>query len=562
MYCLKVKGLAGIDHAALDWSGIALLTGPNGAGKSSLCQAAAICLTGNLMVRGIKKKNRVIEAVREGEDAARILLEHADGATSVSLPEGEISGRGRPMQSSQIAAGVFRFSDLSARDRALWLNDLLSPSNPAISAELVKAGLDAAEAERYQKTIEVHGWDVAWVDAKHAAQKSKAAWELITGENWGSAKASGWVPEGLRMEVSLPDVDQTRDLVARRKAELEKMAGAEYLKAAQAHDLDRLVRSIPIIEEHIEMCKARRAARESSVAELLIADAALPQIEIDRGLGCPHGCAGRRLRLVEKQGVREIVAVIDTLGDDIPEKDRNSIIKKRRSILADIKSHNAGIARETAEINSDQENIRVAKKTVALLSRTGEDVSHEDIEQARQELARLEGVLAALRQRDDATGTQARIEAFVAVAALLAPEGLRRQALTKSLVQFNEDLSALYNDFAGEVMRIDDDMTIRAGGRTFELLSEGEKTSVDIAIQIVAAMTDGSDMVIIDKAEELEPSLRNKLLVVLHRHSLPAMVTRVVSTLGKAPDLAAKGVGMTFWIERGTACATTSHAVP
>ena len=67
------------------------------------------------------------------------------------------------------------------------------------------------------------------------------------------------------------------------------------------------------------------------------------------------------------------------------------------------------------------------------------------------------------------------------------------------------------------------------------------------------AQLDGSAMVVLDAADVLDGPTRSGLFALLEEAGLPALVCMTLSRREQLPDLAAAGLGASWWIEDGVA---------
>ena len=75
------------------------------------------------------------------------------------------------------------------------------------------------------------------------------------------------------------------------------------------------------------------------------------------------------------------------------------------------------------------------------------------------------------------------------------------------------------------------------------------------------ARLDNSAMVVIDAADVLDGTTRSGLFALLEDSGLPALVCMTLTRREQVPDLAAAGLGQSYWLEGGN-CTALSRAVP
>jgi hypothetical protein len=108
---------------------------------------------------------------------------------------------------------------------------------------------------------------------------------------------------------------------------------------------------------------------------------------------------------------------------------------------------------------------------------------------------------------------------------------------------------------------VDPDMAIAYGGRAHALLSTSEQYRVRAVLQLALARLDKSAMVVLDAADVLDGTTRSGLFQMLDQAGLPALVCMTLTRPAHVPDLAAAGLGASYWIEDGM-CRALAHHVP
>ena len=93
-------------------------------------------------------------------------------------------------------------------------------------------------------------------------------------------------------------------------------------------------------------------------------------------------------------------------------------------------------------------------------------------------------------------------------------------------------------------------------GLPYPLLSKSEQYRVRAVFQVAMAIIDGSDLVVLDEADILDGPTRSglfKMLDAATQEGLAALVCMTLSRRDQAPDLAAIGLGRSYWLEAGVA---------
>jgi hypothetical protein len=162
--------------------------------------------------------------------------------------------------------------------------------------------------------------------------------------------------------------------------------------------------------------------------------------------------------------------------------------------------------------------------------------------------------LSLFRQQREAENIQQRIVGNDRVLTILAPGGLRAKKLARVLDLFNSaQLAPLCAAAGWRAVTLDAEMTFAYGGRAYRRLSTSEQYRVRAVVAVAMARIDGSDMVVLDAADVLDGTTRSGLFALLDEAGLCALVLMTLSRPSQCPDLAAVGVGASYWIETGVA---------
>ena len=93
------------------------------------------------------------------------------------------------------------------------------------------------------------------------------------------------------------------------------------------------------------------------------------------------------------------------------------------------------------------------------------------------------------------------------------------------------------------MVSLNDDLMPTLGGRHYPLLSESEQFRVRVTLQVALSKMDGSDAMVIDRADVLDRKGRNGMMKMLLRTGIPCLVCMTILDPKKdpPPDLAALG---------------------
>lgn len=150
-----------------------------------------------------------------------------------------------------------------------------------------------------------------------------------------------------------------------------------------------------------------------------------------------------------------------------------------------------------------------------------------------------------------------------ALATMAGAKGARMAARDSVIDELNAEIAAIAASMGlGDPVEIvfekvtgtrDDVVTMQVDGIPYDSLSGNRQWRARAILQIAIAKRTGADLVVMDEVEALDPSNRNRLFKALANVGLIAVVATYSPSIDKAPDLAAAGLGATYWIEGGKA---------
>ena len=219
---------------------VTLICGRNHSGKSSIAEAVRMALTGDASRVSMKKDYPAI--ITEGQTVGYVVVDHDRGRSAITVPNGAHEHTDeRPPAILPYVLDAQRFSSLPANERRTFLFGLmgLRTDGDAVTQRLLDKGCD----HEMVKMISPHlraGFDAAHKEAQAKARDNKASWRTVTGETYGSVKASSWVapkpgfnPENLKARRAEVDtlaqkiedgVRQIGDMQGRAKAQADQGA--------------------------------------------------------------------------------------------------------------------------------------------------------------------------------------------------------------------------------------------------------------------------------------------------------------------------------------------------
>lgn len=571
---IAVENYRGVRTAIIDLAGdntqIALVAGLNGSGKSSICQAAAaaLCSVGIPLIEPGTKPGDVSPLVTKKDSRA---LVH-DGATSgsatltgesdgdgvtVAWPGGTVTARGNPPACSTLAAGLIRFSDLPSKSRSLLLINALKAA-PTKADVLELAGSAASKRiEDAWPDIERVGWDAAAQRFAEAATKGKGRWEEITGERYGIEKAKAWRPLDWQPDLDQANADDLRAAEKAARADRDAALARTAVDRSERQKLQEKAALVPELEKLVSELESAYAAAAKQAEAATTARDSLPVPDGESGQDCPW--CGKAIG-IDRRGGGQII--LHRFERTISKEEFDRLSRAHQTACAEKnEADRAADARRTA-LDDARRNLNDAEKAASDLgampgdepaAKAGQDVTSMDA---------VEGALTAAARRvkmheavTSATRVAAAISRDNAIADLLRPTGIRQRKLEQMLATLNGRLADICSQAGWPKVEVTSDLDLLCDGRRIILAADSEIYRCDIALQIAVGEHDGSGIVIIDGADKLDRDNRNGMFNMLLRLRCKAIVAMTAPSRDVLPDLAAAGIGRTYWIEAGTAVA-------
>jgi hypothetical protein len=559
MISIKLRNFRGAERAEITCGPLALVGGKNATGKSSIAQATGAVLSGNTLPLAGLTKGSAGMLVHVGADGAAVEIRSEAGTARIAWPSCEATATGEPPHASPWAAGLDSVALLAPKERARVLGDYLhaDPTREDLTQALADVELGDQEiVTAVWRLVEEKGWDGAHTLRREKGAELKGRWKQVTKHpgNYGSRMAASWKPENWlelgrhgdldntteeRLAAALKNLQGTHDKVVATAA----VSGAErerlQAQAAQVEDLKDKLADAEIEETRLEdeLMKAQNARD------------ALPPAGNEAPMPCPH-CGEpvvlRRVNLAEQRLEKaEVVAPAE--------------LKKRRAALAEA---DGAVSRLRAELTQQNRTVEAtrhemhlaidAANKLATMPPSGGDAAQ--IAAAKEALETGTRRLAAFRQKAEAADLYAKVASNELLIEILAPDGLRGQKLGRVLEVFDTTrLAPLCAAAEWKPVTIDPEMTIAYGGRPWALLSTSEQYRVRAVLQLAMALLDGSAMVVFDAADVLDGTTRSGLVAMLEDAGLPALICLTLSRREQMPDLAAAGLGASYWLEDGVA---------
>lgn len=573
---------------------VTLFAGVNGAGKSSLREAISAALTGDISRVSLKKEYPSM--VSDGAKKAVVSLETDAGPASLTLPDGKHVGLTVYVGALPYLLNPERFAQLKEDERRTFLFELtgLRATPEKIKGLLLERKLDAKKVEKVLPMLRA-GFPAAVKFAKDEALEAKGAWKSVAGEQWGSEKGDGWEAEVPAFDAKRHDevgeqLKAAEGRVATANTELgslqEKHRSYQASREAAARSAE-IAENVTRIEAKLATDKANLEAAQASLIEAqqragaapregLVHDLATAVREFTVIIGDTDSLVQSVTGAIKPWSEYDLSKVesayatyIDQFGEpgeggDAEARARLPDLTKARDMMKravenderDLAASRA--ATEALKLKSDVEVVTDERVTDARTTVTAATSQRDNL---RNELDRLNNVKRAADAAADKTKSAAvhhvDICQWLEIAGALAPDGIPGEMLTQAIAPINGRLAELAVFAEWAVPVIDSDMTIRAGGRLYSLLSESEKYRVDALIALTIAVLSETRIAFFDRFDVLDLKGRGDLLALLDDMATQGEISTalVFGTLKKVPE----GLSATtraHWIENGELLAT------
>lgn len=537
-----VKNFMGCAEAEIVADKIAVLCGLNGQGKTSALLPIAAALRGGVPLGLQKTKAGML--IKTGAGAASVILENETSRVSVSWPKCERRADGADApEASDIAIGAVKFPFMPDKEKIELLRELggWEPTRNECMNALTEAGIDAKVADIVWQNITCNGWDASLERAKEKGRSLKSQWGIITGEAYGEKKGANWFPIGWDNDLENAALETLEGEVTAARAELEyKIAN----QAVSADELDRLAaeaEKIPQLKQALADAETEADAKKKALADAEAAKKKLPELP-KYDLVCPH-CG---------KPVAYQFGKLEAIKQTLSAEERDALDQK----ILDADNAVSKAMRESGHANTQKalaaENLQKAEKAAAEYEQKKDlTATAEEIDLAREAVRKAEGRLTAFNKYHDAARVHNNVIENQKIIDVLAPEGIRRNALETGLAYFNADLEAICRLAGWCPVTVEPDMSVCYNDRPLVICSESEKFRAYVTLQILIAGEDHSAAVIIDAVDILDSKSRAGLFKALSKQDFMSFVGLTVSRPDKIPNFKKLGIGRKYWVEAG-----------
>lgn len=587
LFASNFLGLVAVDVATPEK--IQLFTGRNGSGKSSLRDAIALALTADLGRVQHKKESPAL--IHQGAEAAVVELVDEDGDTyRVTLSAGgtvKDSQKGRePDPVLPYVLDAQRFAGLDEKERRAFLFGLmhLKADGPSIIKRMLDRGLEKVKVDRIAPLLR-GGFPGAHDQAATNAKDAKGAWRGITGETYGSEKAKTWAAQVPRFDAAA----LTKVATELKHIDVSIESWQQQVGKVQAEEQRRagLKAKLPALQE--QALRVDRAHRKMEVdqAELTRLDGEIKKAEAAAGGGPREG-------LVHELGwaLHNMIFFADPLDPKTPEDARvlaamdayeeahgkvslngDAGDPEAAARLGPLSQARATCASAVANGQRDFDACRQAQAQVeTITTELAEAFDTAAGDAAAAELVKLKAERAELVAKRDALHTakqqadaaekktaeaakhHADVEAWVAIADALSPDGIPGEMLAAALGPLNERLATSAADTTWPQVTVTSDMAVTTGGRAYRLLSESEQWRTDAVLAEAIAHLSGARLLVLDRFDVLDLPGRGELLGWLDTLAENGEIDSafIFGTLKAPPANLPASIG-THWLENGHA---------
>lgn len=565
---LKVRNFIRTQMADIVIDPIALLIGNNGQGKSSVAMAAALAATGQKLPPGFTMA-RVKELITDEATSAEIAIGEPLGEheQKIEYPKADVTTTGGPPLASPYAVGLVSLLDMTAKERAAALGELIKsePTKDDLRQAFADEDIPAAAVDQVWGIISATvngGWDKAHELSTGRRAERKAEWKLTAGEDYGSDKAKEWRPAGFSEDLAGAAEADLEGAVTVAQAQLEDALKAQGGKIADLAHLQALADALPERQEALGTAESTLQAAAGAVTAARAARAALPaggKAETAPFVApCAHCGAENEIRVMGG-GLAQTYQLIDPKASAKGKIDKDTRLKMAAADGALSKAEGDRMQAQTG-VGSASAALKASEEAGALLEEMARkpaadtDEAEGTVRNARAALDSAKQRLAVWKAWTTASKLHTLITLSDLVVGVLAPSGLRQKKLAESLKVFNTSVLAELSEAAGwPAVEIKPDMSIWYDNRPISTVTaKSFKARVRYLLAFACAQLDGSKIVVCDEADILDrASGRGGLLKMAKFSEKPTMIL-MTAWGAQVPDLSkSPGWGRTYVVENG-----------
>ncbi len=549
---ISIRNYRAVESVDIVLDKITGLFGKNESGKTSTLDAIRSAATANPnpFNKEIPKKLQSM-LVRSGTPSGFVEIRDGDNVARVDWP-GDYTTKGTPVNISPIAAGLESLADMDVKERIKYIADITgaAPTKTDLANALIEEGIVSGTAESVQKTdlfkatwekIDLNGWDVTFKAAKEKGAKLKGRWEEKTGANYGIRVAEQWLPENWTADLEKTDEETLIGEHNKAKEWRDAAIAETAVDEKSVKELTQKAANIKTIESTINVLKKSGVATEKEVDKKLKERTATEGKLNTVVFECPS-CKDKLIVRNNKLVPASELKI-----------DKDALKKELKKIDGDLKALNEqklAIARDTGRREAELAEAKAAAKELEnpIDDKSKIEANLQDTENrlqlAEDRLAAYRTYHAAKKLADDIVGNKK-------IQGILAPSGLRNKKLLKEFKVFNNSMKMLTDGVGWKPVEITDTGDIVVGGVPFgRLIAKSARYRVRVLLQLMVAMAEKAEFVIIDDADELTSTLRGQLFAAINLSTKRAII---VSALNDREEMKTPPIDgyNTYWIEAG-----------
>ena len=535
---LRIENLLGVKHAEIDLDGIVEVVGANASGKSSLAACAQAVLAHDQNPLGVPATQAARVYLRDGEDEGLAEMDGVEwrpgkgltvtnGAVALSRPE---------------AVGLVDYTAKRGEKERLesLQSALLPPAEQIIDAvrNRLLEYMPAHDVNGLMKIVGERGFDAAAAVYAERGRESKRQWQDIAGRTYGARVASDWRPDGWLADMDAMTTQQAEEAVTAAREQLATLHQVQAVTEAEAQSAGEARDALPGLEMALQAADEKAQAIRADLEGLPLGSTRRAvndkQAEINgmrvlaretAHLSCPH-C--QRAVVMGSGGALE---KYDEEVSRLYREEAQAKAAEAEGLLAKLISEHGAVQKATTEamalLSTAEHEAGVAKTALAVAEKMALNADAEvdtadrradlmQAEQAVDDAKRISGMVSAEAQAASLSETIAR---YAEIVRALGPQGVRAQMMEAGLRKLNQGLSIIGQVAEWPIVEVGDKGAAMWDGRPVQLCSASEQWRAQAAIQLTLAAMTGSQAVVLDRADLLDPSNREGLVRAVQRVS-------------------------------------------
>ncbi len=547
---IKISDFRGISSVEVELNKILLIVGRNFHGKTSFAQAIGAVLTGDPKVYEDLTSKTIKKLIRYGCKNAIITVEDGDRTMKLVYPSLKLETSGDPFVSSRIAVGFDTVMGKKSKERAEFFSKFLGtePTYEMLFDELTKGEVLENKIKEIWKDVEVIGWDGAYKKYTNIRRELKGKWAGIVEEpgvdiRYGIDVAENYLPAEWDPELNNKDRDELvddwktaekayEDCVSEIAVDESKI---EVLEAKSGH-----------IEAYSELYKKSVAAHGDMQKEVNDLKSKLHLVSDSSVYSCPKCKTNLHFKTNK-------LFVVDE--DDKAKHDKMK--KENLAVEAKIRAKSAKLNELLGTMQDDQYKLTGAEYAKEELQKIKKEEKTKTSGASKEELKkvydRAKRRIEVYDMKENAYKVHQQVGKVNYVVKVLSEEGLRLKVLSEALKPAQVAIDVLCKASGWGTVVIGDNMAISYINKQnievpYQLCSNSERFRVDTILQMLVAVKEKSDVIIIDRADILDSI--SGLINLVNACRIPTVVLMTVPEKEDVPDLSKYNV-TSVWMNDG-----------